>query len=222
MQLNYLELFLESNIIVQIVIVLLIFYSFSSWSIIIEKLLTISPQISKLRKFESFYIKIRGNNDSTVKTLVSSGDSYSNLIPYSSFRKMRDFVVINNDEEYSAEELRNLIEQHFNLKMRSLEKRLDKLGTIATAAPFIGLIGTVCGIINSFQAIGETKSVSLTAIAPGIAEALFTTALGLIVAIPAMIFYNKFTSQLDSLYNSSEVFFNDISMIIYNIVSKKK
>ena len=96
------------------------------------------------------------------------------------------------------------------------------MGTIATATPFIGLVGTVFGIINSFQSIGETKNVSLAVVAPGIAEALFTTALGFIVAIPAMIFYNKFINQIDRIYNSSESFFNDVSVIVANILFKKK
>jgi biopolymer transport protein TolQ len=222
MQFNYLHLFLDSNIVVQIVIVLLIYYSFSSWSIIIEKFLILSPQMKKLKKFESFYIKNRGTNEQTMKNLVSVGDNYANLITYNSFRKMRDFVITHNDQEYSVDELRNLAEQNFNVKMKVLENKLDKLGTIATATPFIGLVGTVFGIINSFQSIGETKSISLTVIAPGIAEALFTTALGFVVAIPAMIFYNKFINHIDRIYNSSESFFNDVSVIIANILSKKK
>ena len=222
MKFNYLHLFLDSNIVVQIVIVLLIYYSFSSWSIIIEKLLILSPQIKKLKKFESFYIKNRGTNEQTIKNLVASGDHYNNLITYNSFRKMRDFVITYNEQEYSVDELRNLAEQNFNVKMKVLENKLDKLGTIATATPFIGLVGTVFGIINSFQAIGETKNVSLAVVAPGIAEALFTTALGFIVAIPAMIFYNKFINQIDRIYNSSESFFNDVSVIVANILFKKK
>jgi biopolymer transport protein ExbB/TolQ len=178
--------------------------------------------MKKLKKFESFYIKNRGTNEQTMKNLVSVGDNYANLITYNSFRKMRDFVITHNDQEYSVDELRNLAEQNFNVKMKVLENKLDKLGTIATATPFIGLVGTVFGIINSFQSIGETKSISLTVIAPGIAEALFTTALGFVVAIPAMIFYNKFINHIDRIYNSSESFFNDVSVIIANILSKKK
>ncbi len=222
MKFNYLHLFLDANIVVQIVIVLLIYYSFSSWSIIIEKLLILSPQIKKLKKFESFYIKNRGTNEQTIKNLVAGGDNYGNLITYNSFRKMRDFVITHNEQDYSADELRNLSEQNFNVRMKVLENKLDKLGTIATATPFIGLVGTVFGIINSFQSIGETKNVSLAVVAPGIAEALFTTALGFIVAIPAMIFYNKFINQIDRIYNSSESFFNDVSIIVANILSKKK
>jgi biopolymer transport protein TolQ len=222
MKFNYLHLFLDANIVVQIVIVLLIYYSFSSWSIIIEKLLILSPQIKKLKKFESFYIKNRGTNEQTIKNLVTGGDNYGNLITYNSFRKMRDFVITHNEQDYSADELKNLAEQNFNVRMKVLENKLDKLGTIATATPFIGLVGTVFGIINSFQSIGETKNVSLAVVAPGIAEALFTTALGFIVAIPAMIFYNKFINQIDRIYNSSESFFNDVSVIVANILFKKK
>jgi biopolymer transport protein TolQ len=140
------------------------------------------------------------------------------LITFDSFKKTREFVITHNNQNYSVEELRSLIDQYFNVKMQHIENRLDRLGTIANTTPFIGLIGTVFGIMNSFQAIGESKNVSLAVVAPGIAEALFTTALGLIVAIPAMIFYNKFTAQIDYIYNSSEKFFDDISIIIANLL----
>lgn len=224
MEYNYFNLFLESSIVVQIVIVILIFLSFSSWAIIIEKIFLISGQIRKLKKFEIFYLKNRGTNEQTIKALVSQNDAYHNLVTYNSFRKMRDFVVTNNSQNYDVAELRSLIEQHFNSKMQIIENKLDRLGSIANTTPFIGLIGTVFGIMNSFQAIGESKNVSLAVVAPGIAEALFTTALGLVVAIPAMIFYNKFTSQVDYIYNVSERFFDDVSIIVANLLfsSSKK
>ena len=218
MQYNYFHLFLEASLIVQIVILILIFLSFSSWAIILEKFFTISGQMRKLKKFEVFYLKNRGTNEQTTKVLASQSDNYNSLITYSSFKKMRDFVVTHNSQNYSVIELRSLIEQHFNLKMQIIENKLDRLGSIANITPFIGLIGTVFGIMNSFQAIGESKNVSLAVVAPGIAEALFTTALGLVVAIPAMIFYNKFTAQVDYIYNSSEKFFDDVSIIIANLL----
>ena len=182
----------------------------------------LSRQVKLMRHFDSFYIKQRSTNDQTIKSLMSHSDDYGDLASYQSFRKMRDFVITNNSQDYSVEELRNLIEQNFASRMQVFESRISKLGTIATATPFIGLVGTVFGIINSFQSIGEAQNVSLAVVAPGIAEALFTTALGFIVAIPAMIFYNKFTNQIDEIYNSSEVFFNDIAMIVSNILTRKK
>ncbi len=219
MHFNYFTLFLEAGLAVQIVIILLIFFSFSSWAIIIEKFFLISGQVKQLKKFEIFYLKNRGNNEQTIKAVVSQSDNYHNLITYSSFRKMRDFVITNNQQHYSVQELRSLIEQHFNVKMQILENKLDKLGNIANSTPFIGLVGTVLGI---FKAIGESKEMTLATIAPGVAEALFTTAVGLIVAIPAMIFYNKYVSQVNYLYNSSERFFDDISIVISNLLFPNK
>ncbi len=218
MQYNYFNLFLEASLVVQVVILFLIFLSFSSWAIIIEKFFTISGQIRKLKKFETFYLKNRGTNEQTIKALASQSDNYNSLITYNSFKKMRDFVVTHNSQNYSVVELRNIIEQHFNVKMQIMENKIDRLGSIANSTPFIGLVGTVFGIMNSFQAIGESKNVSLAVVAPGIAEALFTTALGLIVAIPSMIFYHKFTSQIDYIYNSSEKFFDDVSIMISNLL----
>ena len=86
-------------------------------------------------------------------------------------------------------------------EVESLEKNLSWLGTIASTAPFVGLLGTVWGIMNSFQAIAATKNSTLAVVAPGIAEALFATALGLIAAIPALVAYNKLSGSIDSYAN---------------------
>jgi biopolymer transport protein TolQ len=90
--------------------------------------------------------------------------------------------------------------------MTKLEKNMIFLASLGSAAPFVGLFGTVWGIMNSFQAIGITKNTSLAVVAPGIAEALFATALGLIAAIPAVIAYNKISSVLDNYSLRLETF----------------
>ena len=98
--------------------------------------------------------------------------------------------------------------------MARLEKRLLFLATVGSTAPFIGLFGTVWGIMNSFQAIAVSESTNLAVVAPGIAEALFATALGLLAAIPAVIFYNKFASELARHSSRMDSFADEFSAIV--------
>ena len=101
-----------------------------------------------------------------------------------------------------------------NKELTSLEKGLNFLASVGSTAPFIGLFGTVWGIMNSFTAIGISQNTSLAVVAPGIAEALFATALGLVAAIPAVLFYNKFNNMLEGINNKLEVFSDEILVII--------
>ena len=101
-----------------------------------------------------------------------------------------------------------------NKELSSLEKGLNFLASVGSTAPFIGLFGTVWGIMNSFTAIGISQNTSLAVVAPGIAEALFATALGLVAAIPAVLFYNKFNNMLENINNKLDVFSDEILVII--------
>lgn len=221
MQFNYFDLFIESSLVVQIIILILIFCSIISWSIIFEKLFSVSKQAKNLKKFEKFYINNRANDEITLKALSNQDDLYSPLIPYKSFKKIREFLI-DNEQIYTIQELKNLIDQNFQYYMREIENRIDILGTIGSTSIYISLLGTIFGIIRSFQAISESKTVNLAIIGPGLSEALLTTALGLIVALPAVIFYNKFTKELDYIYAFSEGFFGDIARMISNRLYSKK
>ena len=97
-----------------------------------------------------------------------------------------------------------------NKELTGLEKGLNFLASVGSTAPFIGLFGTVWGIMNSFTAIGISQNTSLAVVAPGIAEALFATALGLVAPIPAVLFFNKFNNMLESINNKLEVFSDEI------------
>ena len=108
-----------------------------------------------------------------------------------------------------------------NKEMEGLEKNINFLATTGSSAPFIGLFGTVWGIMNSFQSIATAKNTSLAIVAPGIAEALLATALGLLAAIPAVIFYNKISGDTNIYSNKLEIFINDFTSILSRQVSKK-
>ena len=106
-------------------------------------------------------------------------------------------------------------------EMERLEKRLSFLATVGSAAPFIGLFGTVVGIMTSFQAIAGSKSTNLAVVAPGIAEALMATALGLLAAIPAVIAYNKFSSDTQKIASRMEGFADEFSAILSRQIDEK-
>ena len=99
-------------------------------------------------------------------------------------------------------------------ELLGLQKGLNFLASVGSTAPFIGLFGTVWGIMNSFTAIGISQNTSLAVVAPGIAEALFATALGLVAAIPAVLFYNTLNNMLENINNKLEIFSEEILVII--------
>ena len=113
-----------------------------------------------------------------------------------------------------CENVKKEMEIVINKELTGLENGLNFLASVGSTAPFIGLFGTVWGIMNSFTAIGISQNTSLAVVAPGIAEALFATALGLVAAIPAVLFFNKFNNMLEILNNKLEVFSDEILVII--------
>ena len=132
------------------------------------------------------------------------------------FEKIKTgFSNKNNDfKQKFCENVKKEMEIVINKELSSLEKGLNFLASVGSTAPFIGLFGTVWGIMNSFTAIGISQNTSLAVVAPGIAEALFATALGLVAAIPSVLFFNKFNNMLESISNKLDVFSEEIILII--------
>ena len=187
---SLIKLFLRADIIVKSVIIILIGCSIYSWAIIIEKIrlfkkINISSaefeeKFWKSKSAESFYNNIPRNIEDPM-ALVFKASMESAL-------KTRSKIQLN-------ERLNNMLEINIEKEMEKIEKRYTFLATVGSTAPFIGLFGTVWGIMNSFQSIAISRNTSLAIVAPGIAEALFATALGLLAAIPAVVAYNKFNSD---------------------------
>jgi biopolymer transport protein TolQ len=126
---------------------------------------------------------------------------------------MREFNKINHRQTLPSAKLKDFFQKinnsmHISIcrEIERLEKGMSFLGSIGSVAPFIGLLGTVWGIVNAFQSIAISNNTSLAVVAPGIAEALFATALGLLAAIPAVAAYNKFSNDLEKLSNNLEYF----------------
>ena len=134
----------------------------------------------KSKSAESFYNNLPANKD----------DPMSNV-----FRKTMQVVLKSRSRSNLNEKLTSLLESNIETEVNLLEKNFSFLATVGSTAPFIGLFGTVWGIMNSFQSIAVSRNTSLAIVAPGIAEALFATALGLLAAIPAVIAFNKFNND---------------------------
>lgn len=211
-------LFIKADLIVKCVMLILIFSSVWCWAIIIEKRGTLARLAKRATRFEDafwsgepldkLYQRIKkSSNDPMLKTFSAGMDEWQNTISSG----------IPDKEELQAS-LRQRVERAMyttiNREMHKLERGMTFLATVGSTAPFIGLFGTVWGIMNSFTAIAATNNTSLAVVAPGISEALFATALGLVAAIPAVIAYNGFSSHLSRYSDRLDGFISDFSAIL--------
>jgi len=189
---SLIQLFLRADFIVKAVIIILISASVYSWALIFEKYklfkqiekstTTFEEKFWKSKSAESFYNSLTNREKDPVANIFQS--AMSELIRTKSKSSSIQSARVSRIIEISADK-----------EMKSIEKHFTFLATVGSTAPFIGLFGTVWGIMNSFQSIAISRNTSLAIVAPGIAEALFATALGLLAAIPAVIAYNKFNSD---------------------------
>ena len=184
------NLFIRADIIVKSVIVLLIACSIYSWAVIIEKFRLFKKINQSTEEFEtkfwnsksaeSFYNNLPSNIEDPMALVFK--DAMQSLL------KRRSKIDLNS-------RMTTMLETGIEKQMSKISKGFTFLATVGSTAPFIGLFGTVWGIMNSFQSIAISRNTSLAIVAPGIAEALFATALGLLAAIPAVIAYNKFNND---------------------------
>ena len=183
-------LFLRADIIVKTVIIILIVSSIYSWAIIFEKIKLFKKINKSTDEFENKFWKSK-SAESFYNSLPSNiNDPMANLFKNSMQVLLKSKKSSNLDEKMSR-----MLEINVEQQMEEIDKSYTFLATVGSTAPFIGLFGTVWGIMNSFQSIAISRNTSLAIVAPGIAEALFATALGLLAAIPAVVAYNKFSSD---------------------------
>ena len=197
------QLFLRADWVVKSVIIILIASSIFSWALIFDKYrlfkrIEKSTQIFenkfwKSKSAEAFYKSLPAKSDDPLTTIFQS--AMLELIK----TKSKSSIV-------QSARVTRVVEVSVDDQLKSVEKNFTYLATIGSTAPFIGLFGTVWGIMNSFQSIAISRNTSLAIVAPGIAEALFATALGLLAAIPAVIAYNKFNSDSQRYFSKVENF----------------
>ena len=204
---NLFLLFLEASLLVQTVIIILILASIYSWSLIITKNKIFKSVIQDTINFEQKYY-----SGADIGILFDRIKKKTNKTPIEVIF-CEGLEELSDLQEYAAvsnETIEKVIYRAMNIEIveqiTKLEKNLASLATIGSISPFIGLLGTVWGIMNSFQSLATNTQNALSIVAPGISEALVATALGLIAAIPAVLFYNKFIAQLDKLTSKYENF----------------
>lgn len=214
-------LFLQAGFIVKLVMIGLLVASIWSWAIMIDKFLLFARTNRQLNRFEEVFWSGR----SLEELYQSLADKTPNGMGALFVAAMREWKKSFERGAHSQIGLQTRIDKVLDVSLSResdrLEKRLGFLATVGSAAPFVGLFGTVVGIMTSFQAIAGSKSTNLAVVAPGIAEALMATALGLLAAIPAVIAYNKFSSDAGKLTARLEGFADEFSAILSRQIDEK-
>ena len=187
---SLLSLFIRADIIVKTVIILLIASSVYSWAVIIEKFRLFKKINQSTEEFETKFWNSK-SAESFYNNLPSNIDDPMALI----FKEAMQNLLKRKSKSDLHDRMTTMLETGIEKQMSKISKGYTFLATVGSTAPFIGLFGTVWGIMNSFQSIAISRNTSLAIVAPGIAEALFATALGLLAAIPAVVAYNKFNND---------------------------
>ena len=222
---SMLSLFLRADFVVKSVIIILILASLYSWTIIVAKLIRIK-QLKKLEKeFEEIFWSGNSFEDLYETLNFNKQDPKSKIFCAAIAEWKKSKFDTLNDSPSNINLLKDRMQRSmsvtFNKESEIVEKNLTFLATAGSTAPFVGLFGTVWGIMNSFKSIAVAQNTNLSVVAPGIAEALFATALGLFVAIPAVVAYNKISSDLSKYFISLETFMDEFSTIFFRQLEKK-
>ena len=187
---SIMSLFIRADIIVKSVIIILIASSIYSWAIIFDKIRMFRKINQRAEEFEEKFWKSKSAETFYNNLPTSINDPMAQV-----FKISMQTVIKSRSRSNLSDRLTGILETNIEKQMNFVDKNQIFLATVGSTAPFIGLFGTVWGIMNSFQSIAISRNTSLAIVAPGIAEALFATALGLLAAIPAVIAYNKFSND---------------------------
>ncbi len=222
---SMLSLFLRADFVVKSVIIILILASLYSWTIIVAKLIRIKQLKKQEKEFEEIFWSGNSFEDLYETLNFNNQDPKSKIFcaAISEWKKSKSDTL--NDSPPNINSLKDRMQRSmtvtFNKESEIVEKNLTFLATAGSTAPFVGLFGTVWGIMNSFKSIAVAQNTNLSVVAPGIAEALFATALGLFVAIPAVVAYNKISSDLSKYFISLETFMDEFTTIFFRQLEKK-
>ena len=223
MDLSILELFLNASIVVKSVIVILILASIVSWMIIFERWIYIKKVNQEFFDFETRF----WSNSGLEALLLTSqeqehepiGAEYIFQVGYLDYKRL---IAEKIDSDTIMSSVQRNMQAALTKEQSLLEKHLPFLATVASVSPYIGLFGTVWGIMNSFRGLAGSSQATLSAVAPGISEALIATAIGLFAAIPALIAYNKYISDSDRLISSFEGFKEEFSSVLHRDIQSDK
>ncbi len=211
-------LFTDADLVVQVVLVLLLLASFWTWAIIFEKWLRMRRLKSRAEDFEEDFWS-GGSLDDLYEQMDQRPNDPMSAIFVSAMKEWRRSTARGGlDNERTRVSLQQRIERVMEItlgrEMQRLERQMIFLASVGSSAPFVGLFGTVWGIMNAFTSIAASKNTTLVVVAPGIAEALFATALGLVAAIPAVIGFNKLSTDLGRYSGRLDAFAGEFAAIL--------
>ena len=218
------ESFLRADIVVKTVMVMLLLASLWSWAIIINKWIALGNLKRKAAKFEKTFWSGQ-SLDELYQQFAARNDHPMAAMFVAALREWRRAFEGGAPKESQVAGIKERIEKAMNVTIMretdGIERQLGFLATVGSVAPFIGLFGTVWGIMNSFTAIAARHDTTLAVVAPGIAEALFATAMGLFAAVPAVIFYNRFINEISRYANRLDAFAEEFSAILSRQLEEK-
>ena len=206
---SLISLFIRADFIVKSVIIILIACSVYSWAVIIDKIKLFKKINTSSEDFEEKFWKSK-SAETFYNSLPSNVDDPMAFL----FKESMQGLLKSKSKTNLVEKMSGILEVGIEKQMSKIDKGFTFLATVGSTAPFIGLFGTVWGIMNSFQSIAISRNTSLAIVAPGIAEALFATALGLLAAIPAVVAYNKFNNDSKKYSQKLENFSKRFILII--------
>ena len=220
------SLFLNADWIVKLVILLLVVASFWTWTIIFEKAIRIRRLRAAAKQFEESFWS-GGSLEELFDRIGNRPPDPMTSIFVAAMKEWRrsaakGLLVTEQLRTSLHERIDRVMDITLGREMEQLERHMTYLASIGSSAPFIGLFGTVCGIMNSFASIAASKNTSLAVVAPGIAEALFATALGLVAAIPAVLAYNKLSGDIGRYGQRLEAFAGEFGAILSRQLEEKR
>jgi len=222
--LSIVRLVLDAGPVVQVVLAVLLLASVASWAVIIEKRRSMKQAVSAANKFETSFWS-GGDLTSLYRDIARSDATPIGMagIFESGFR---EFGRLKQDGGLSPQQIvegsRRSMHVSQMRELDRLEQNLAFLATVGSTSPYVGLFGTVWGIMNSFQSLGNVQSATISMVAPGITEALVATAMGLFAAIPAVVAYNRYADQVGRLEVRYDVFMEELSAIFHRNSSRKE
>ena len=208
------SLILNASIVVQLVIGILLLASIGSWVIIVEKWIVTNNALKEFFLFEQFFWSGESLND-----IYDDLKAKEDLVGIESiFYEIYEDSIAQDSQELQKDDLTARFKRVSKVSLMRqedlLESRISFLSTVASASPYIGLFGTVWGIMNSFRGLAQTSQATLSVVAPGISEALIATALGLFAAIPALIAYNFYVKRINTILNRYESFIEEFQNLL--------
>ena len=220
-EISVLNLFLEAGLVVKIVMTLLFVASILSWIVIIERY----NFFTKIKNLNNEFLKNFWNNkDLTLlyKDLSDNDFLYGSMNLFkNSYDEFQDINTNKTISELDLEGINRIMRVSIASDEEEMNKHLSFLANVGSVSPYVGLLGTVWGIMTSFQGLSDATQATINAVAPGISEALIATGMGLFAAIPAVLAFNKFTSESESISQSTMIFAEELASIFYKQSIKK-